>query len=222
MGCLCGRSPNARASALEAAADGDCVALAASIARSGAAEVCASRDAAGDTPLHGAALHGAVDAAQLLIASGADACAVNGRGQTPLHLACMHAGAAELVAALLDAGADVDARTAGDGRSALHNAAEYGDAVTVSALLRAGAAFKQPTRSGVTARELAARRTDGDGAEVAELLRSAERRASDELRRRCAEMGTTPPPKSPQYAGYRTPLHYGADGGQLEIGTLQH
>ena len=218
LGCFA-RSPARRPSAVDAAASGDCVALAAVLARSGAADVVTSCDADGDTPLHAAALHGAVDAAALLIASGADARAVNDRGQTPLHHACTRPGCGELVSALLDAGAAPDVKSTGDARTALHNAAEYADAATVAALLRAGAAPRQATRSGVTPRELAARRSDGDGAEVAELLRQAERRLSDEMRRRCAEMGTTPQ-TSP--AGYRTPLHYGAAGGQLEIGTLQH
>lgn len=94
-----------------------------------------------------------------------------------------------MVAALLAAGAAPDARSGGDARTALHNAAEYADGCAVSHLLRAGAAPRQCTRSGVTPRELAARRSDGDGAEVAELLRLAENRLSEELRRKCAEMG---------------------------------
>jgi ankyrin repeat protein len=79
------RSPARRPSAHDAAASGDCVALTASLARCGAAEVCAARDQDGDTALHIAALNGAVDAAGLLVASGADARAKNLLGQTPLH-----------------------------------------------------------------------------------------------------------------------------------------
>ena len=218
LGCF-SRSPARRTSALDAAASGDCVALAASFARSGAAEACAARDSDGDTALHIAALNGAIDAAGLLIASGADVCAVNSRGETPLHHACTRAGSNELVSALLDAGCAPNARSALDARTALHHAAQRGDAASVAALLRAGASPRQATRSGLTPRELAARRSDGDGAAVAELLREAERRASAEMRRRCAEMGTSPP-RSP--SPYRTPTHAGAsDGAQRESGTPQ-
>jgi ankyrin repeat protein len=100
-----------------------------------------------------------------------------------LQPASTRTGSGELVSALLDAGAAVDARSACDARTALHHAAERGDAASVAALLRAGASPRQPTRSGLTPRELAARRSDGDGAQVAEMLREAEKRASEELRR---------------------------------------
>ena len=54
-----------------------------------------------ETPLHVAARHGAIDAANVLVAAGSDASAVDAHGRTPLHVATLagHASAAEALLA---------------------------------------------------------------------------------------------------------------------------
>jgi len=79
-----------------------------------------------------------------LLRAGADVTVVDRDGMTPLHLAA-HSGNAAQVAALLRAGAAVDAVCHGNGRQPLHYAAfctarQPGKAAAVAALLRAGAA----------------------------------------------------------------------------------
>jgi hypothetical protein len=202
-------------------------------------------------------------------------------------LACTGAHG-ELVRALLAAGANASARTTHDARTPLHNAAEYGCADAVEALLAAGAAHRAATRSGVFPLGLAERRSDAAGAAAAAALRAAEHAArrscsadehdagaagvgsprpgsagrvssssasgggrartpirgsrdaeafSAELAAAAAAAGgggvaspTRTPPRgaheraprrsSPPPAPHRSPLHYGAHGGQLEVGVL--
>ena len=68
--------------------------------------------------------------------AGADPNARDKRGWTPLHLAAMSA-TGEVVTALLEAGANLEAR--GDGQTPLHWAAMFGTGEAVTALLEAGA-----------------------------------------------------------------------------------
>jgi ankyrin repeat protein len=93
----------------------------------------------GWTPLHLAAFFGALDAAQLLIDSGADLQAVsrNSLHNTPLHAATA-GGHTDIALLLIERGADVTVRDAGQ-HTPLHIAAESGLTDVVKALLAGGA-----------------------------------------------------------------------------------
>jgi len=93
----------------------------------------------GWTPLHLAAFFGALDAAQLLIDSGADLQAVsrNSLHNTPLHAATA-GGHTDIALLLIERGADVTVRDAGQ-HTSLHIAAESGLTDVVKALLARGA-----------------------------------------------------------------------------------
>ncbi|KAM0425303.1 hypothetical protein ACHAPT_009359 [Fusarium lateritium] len=67
------------------------------------------RDVNGGTPLHLAAQHGLLEAAQALINAGADVSAMDKKERQPLHKACLE-GHAELVALLLRKGANIEAK----------------------------------------------------------------------------------------------------------------
>jgi len=88
----------------------------------------------GETPLMYAALKGRLDWAQRLVRRGA---AVRKPGWTPLHYAAT-GPEPRMVTFLLDAGADVDAKSP-QGTTALMLAARHGDERTVSLLLERGA-----------------------------------------------------------------------------------
>jgi ankyrin repeat protein len=75
---------------------------------------------------------------QLLLAAGADPNAVNPKGETALHWAVWRGRSAEIVAALLDGGAEVNARR-GDGRTAYALAVRSGQAETAALLKARGA-----------------------------------------------------------------------------------
>ena len=101
------------------------------------------------------------------IAAGANIEARGGEyGETPLHWAAA-GGIPEIVAALLDAGADLEARTR-DGWTPLHLAAEHGTPETVATLLDAGADLEARTGDGKTPLHRAAE--DGTPETVATLL----------------------------------------------------
>ncbi len=92
----------------------------------------------GMTPLHWAALQGDVEAAELLIAAGADVkAATRVGGITPLSLAAAN-GSAALLELLLKAGADANAARE-DGESALMSAALSGSADAIRVLVKHGA-----------------------------------------------------------------------------------
>ncbi len=92
----------------------------------------------GMTALHWAAEHGHVELADMLIYAGANVGPTTRVGAyTPLMVGA-RAGQGVIVSHLLEAGADVDART-GTGVTALHLAASSGSAEAVSALLDHGA-----------------------------------------------------------------------------------
>lgn len=76
-------------------------------------------------------------------------------GWAPLHLAAVH-GFSELVTLLLDAGSDVNAYHQNDGRTALHRAAEGGEAGVVELLLARNASPNAATTDGDTPLHLAA------------------------------------------------------------------
>lgn len=91
----------------------------------------------GTTALHWASFLGNVEAAELLIAAGADVNRVNALGVTALHLAGVN-GDGAMVQRLLEAGADPNSALP-SGESALMTAARTGAGAAVEALLDGGA-----------------------------------------------------------------------------------
>jgi uncharacterized protein len=149
---------------IEAAAYGDLDRLRTLLHGAGIARAVS---ADGFTPLHIAAFFGRADAAELLLASGADP---NARGLgwmtgTPLHSAAS-ARHAEIVRMLVDAGADPNATQSG-GWTPLHSAAHNGDPTSVQLLLAAGADPSAINEEGRSVLSLAEER--GDPATVADL-----------------------------------------------------
>ena len=132
-----------------------------SVAQDGAAS-------SGDRLLE-AARDGAAEVVRALVKDGADVSAARGDGMTALHFAAER-GHADVAAALIDAGAAVDAGTRIGRYAPLHLAARGGHGPVVALLLEAGAAANAATtNSGVTALHLAAAAVDGRSA-VAALL----------------------------------------------------
>lgn len=109
-----------------------------------------ARNAAGETPLMLAALHGRLAAAQRLLERGA---APHLEGWAPLHYAASGPESA-LVALLLDKGAQVDAR-APNGSTPLMMAASYGPEAAAQLLLARGADAKLRNSHGKSAADLA-------------------------------------------------------------------
>jgi ankyrin repeat protein len=79
-----------------------------------------------------------IDGLRLLLAAGADPDKVNQRGETALHWAVWRGRSAPIVAALLDAGVDMDARRK-DGRTAYALAVQSGQTETAALLELRGA-----------------------------------------------------------------------------------
>ncbi len=154
----------------------------------------------GDTALHLAAAAVHVDAARLLLRAGADPCAANRRGATPLHYACdprPNTGTrrddaartrddeaqAALIALLVEHGADVDHADRG-GATALHRAVRARSPAAVRQLLALGARTDvRLKKGGSTPQELAERSTGASGTagavdeprEIVRLLRANDR-----------------------------------------------
>jgi ankyrin repeat protein len=117
-----------------------------------------ARSADGFTALHFPAFFGGADAAataQALIAAGADvnARSDNGLAVLPIHSA-VSGGHDDVVAVLIDAGADVNA-TQRHGWTPLHGAAQNGSLASVERLLAAGADATARNDDGVDAVTLA-------------------------------------------------------------------
>jgi ankyrin repeat protein len=123
--------------------------------------------AAGPASIADAAMRG--DRADVLsmIKQGVDVNAPQGDGVTALHWAARH-GDADVVTALLAAGANARAITTFGSYTPLHLAAERGSAPVVTALLRAGAPVDAKTNTGATPLMLAA--AAGDPAAVHSLI----------------------------------------------------
>ena len=122
----------------------------------------------GWTPLHVAAFFGHVQAAELLLESGADihARSHNLMDNMPLHAAVI-GHSRDLVQYLLDCGADINARQDG-GWTPLHEAALRGNAEMVWLLVQRGAAVNLRKDDGTTPLGLA---LEKGHAQVSELLR---------------------------------------------------
>ena len=123
--------------------------------------------AAVDAPLADAAMRRDVDAVRGLIARGANLDAAHGDGMTALHWAAQR-GDDEVVALLVDAGADVEARTRLGSHTPLHVASRSAQVSVVRTLLMAGADASAVTTTGATALHFAA--GSGSAGSVAALL----------------------------------------------------
>ncbi len=122
----------------------------------------------GFTPLHLACFFGRDAAARLLLELGAapSAVAANPSRVQPLHSAAASRNR-EIIALLIEHGADVDARQHG-GWTALHSAAMHGDAAIARLLLEHGADPELAADDGSTPHDLAEK---GGHSDVQELLR---------------------------------------------------
>jgi len=123
--------------------------------------------AAGPASIADAAMRGNRADVLSMIKQGADVNAPQGDGVTALHWAARH-GDAEMIAALVAAGANARAATSFGAFTPLHLAAERGAAPIVKALLTAGAPVDARTSTGATALMFAA--ASGDTASIAALL----------------------------------------------------
>lgn len=136
---------------LTAVAAGDAAAAKAALAAGADAN---ARDDAGTTALMRAAHEGNVALVRLLLGAGADVNAADAGGWTALHKSVHNPdkdrGFPEVVQALVDAGADVEARI-GYGIRPLMLAAGYGEAAVVEVLLHAGADVLARNDGGLTA-----------------------------------------------------------------------
>ena len=123
--------------------------------------------AAVDAPLADAAMRQDIDAVQDLIVRGADPDAAHGDGMTALHWAAQQ-GDVDIVALLLGAEADVEARTRLGNHTPLHVGSRSAQPRVVRALLAAGADARAVTTTGATALHFAA--GSGNAEAVAALL----------------------------------------------------
>ena len=114
-----------------------------------------------------AAARGDLAAVKSMIAQGADVTVSPGDGMTALHWAADR-GDAAMAAALLRAGAKLDAKTSVNGYTPLHVASRSGSAAVVKALLDAGADARTMTGTGATAMHLAA--ASGNAESVSALI----------------------------------------------------
>jgi ankyrin repeat protein len=132
------RARGATLTLFDAAALGDLAALNAALASGQTSVHAYSFD--GWTALHLTASFGQIEAARALLAAGANVAAHswNGLDGEPLHAAAARKGNTAMVAVLLDAGAQVNARQS-HGLTALHLAAHNGDDDLVTLLLARGA-----------------------------------------------------------------------------------
>ena len=147
----------------EAAAVGDVARLHTLLVKDGGQVNSRSRD--GFSPLHLACFFRQPEAAQVLLAAGADAKAVSVNRIAVIHSAAA-SGETAIVKLVLAAGADPNVQQRG-GYTALHAAAMNKNAEMVKALLQAGADRSIRNDEGLTAAEMA---TKSGAKDVAELL----------------------------------------------------
>jgi len=129
--------------------------------------VTAALAAASPESIADAAMRGDRADVLAMIKQGADVNAPQGDGVTALHWAARH-GDAEIVAALIAAGAHARGATRFGGYTPLHLAAERGSAPIVKALIGAGAVVDARTSTGATPLMLAS--AAGDTAAIKALL----------------------------------------------------
>ena len=112
----------------------------------------------GMTPLHSACLNRHLPVARALLDAGADASAASEQGETPLLCALTARGedGDELVALLLERGAEASVADAATGGSVLHRAAGRGRASAVPLLVAAGASVAATNCLGQTALHVSA------------------------------------------------------------------
>ena len=143
-------------------------ALVAAVAAGGVAAVRGLAAAPGDAPVADAARIGDLHAVRTLLQQGADVNAAHGDGMSALHWAAER-GDAEMVAALVQAGAAGDAVTRIGHYTPLHVASTGGHAKVIERLVEAGGDVSAATsNSGATPLHLAA--AAGSAAAVAALL----------------------------------------------------
>ena len=143
-------------------------ALVAAVATGGVAAVRGLAAAPGDAPVADAARIGDLHAVRTLLQQGADVNAAHGDGMSALHWAAER-GDAEMVAALVQAGAAGDAVTRIGHYTPLHVASTGGHAKVIERLVEAGGDVSAATsNSGATPLHLAA--AAGSAAAVAALL----------------------------------------------------
>jgi|ThiBio_1000_plan_1041568.scaffolds.fasta_scaffold06313_4 ankyrin repeat protein len=127
-----------------------------------------------DEKLFEAARRGDLNEVRDALRQGADPTARAERGHTPLHAAALE-GHAEVVGLLIDAGADVNARTSGTKTTPLHSAAGGGHAEVARLLLEHGADPGAKTVEGNTPRALAERWGHADPDLIRSLAEAEER-----------------------------------------------
>lgn len=151
---------------------------------------------ADDPALLDAARRADVVAVQSALSDGADPNAAEGDGLTALHIAAEQ-GNSQIARLLIDARANVEAKTRLGEYTPLHLAAEGAHVSVVGALLEAGADVRAITsNTGVTPLHLAAKALNGEGA-VRELLRHGA------------------PVNAPEASAGQTPLMFAASYGRV-------
>jgi uncharacterized protein len=146
----------------EAAAVGDLAQLHTLLGQDASQVNSSSSD--GFTPLHLACFFRQPEAAQTLLAAGADANAVSASRIAVIHSASA-SGETVIVKMLLAAGADPNVQQQG-GYTALQSAAMHNNVEMTKALLQAGADRSIKSDEGLTAVEMAARNNANEAAEV--------------------------------------------------------
>lgn len=163
---------------------------------------CNTRNEDGTTPLMHAAQSGNIELVKTLIASGADVNLADSQGWTALMKALynheLNRGFPEVVQALIDAGAGIEAQI-GYGIRPLMLAAGYGEAGVVEVLLKAGADVRATNEGGRTALMMV---KDKDYVEVINQLHEAELELGDDL-----ACGSRTPPGVNVIKFMKTPDH---------------
>lgn len=114
-------------------------------------------DANGKSPLHYSCEYSSVrkDLVEMLVAAGADVNAADRHGWTPLHYACWGKYSSDIACTLIEANANLDAKTFSPGNTALHYACDHGCDSIVAVLLAAGADVSIENNDGLTPMDFA-------------------------------------------------------------------